>query len=208
MLQRRELVFSAVGLALSSCVATERLNPFGAARRYRWVAMRITGEKVGDVVIELSDRAPTHAQNFSRLVSSRFYEGLGVHRVVADRFVQTGDPLSRKGSTRAIGTGGPGYTLASEMGLKHVRGAVAMSRLSDTVNPSQRSNGSQFFFVLKDSPEFDGRNTVFGMIVQGLEFLDGLSNAPVNGSGAPIEPARLGRVRGSEVSAEDALRQL
>jgi cyclophilin family peptidyl-prolyl cis-trans isomerase len=94
------------------------------------------------------------------------------------------------------------------MGLKHVRGAVAMSRLSDTVNPSQRSNGSQFFFVLKDSPEFDGRNTVFGMIVQGLEFLDWLSNAPVNGSGAPIEPARLGRVRGSEVSAEDALRQL
>lgn len=208
MLRRRDALFSAVGLALNACVNPARLNPFGPAPRYRWVAMRIVGKKAGEVVIELSDRAPEHAQNFSRLVSARFYEGLGIHRLVDGRFIQTGDPLSRKSSKRAIGTGGPGYTLSSEVGLKHVRGAVAMSRLSDTVNPSRRSNGSQFFFVLKDSPEFDGRNTVFGMVVRGLEFLDELSALPVNGSGAPVEPLRITRVRVSEVSAEDALRQL
>jgi cyclophilin family peptidyl-prolyl cis-trans isomerase len=208
MLQRREVLVSAASLALSACVTTERLNPFGSVPRYRWVALRIVGKKAGDVVIELSDRAPNHAQNFSRLVSARFYEGLGIHRVVDGRFVQTGDPLSRKGATRTIGTGGPGYTLAPEIGLKHVRGAVAMSRLSDTVNPSRRSNGSQFFFVLKDSPEFDGRNTVFGMMVQGLEFLDEISNFPVNGSGAPMESVKISRVRGSDISAEDALRKL
>jgi cyclophilin family peptidyl-prolyl cis-trans isomerase len=208
MLRRREALVFMAGGALSACSSTRRLNPFRLGPRYRWVAMRLGGKKTGDVVVELSDRAPEHAQNFSRLVSARFYEGLGIHRLVDGRFIQTGDPLSRKASTRAIGTGGPGFTLPPEVGLKHVRGAVAMSRLSDAVNPGQRSNGSQFFFVLKDSPELDGRNTVFGAVVSGLEFLDGLATLPVNGSGAPMERLWIRHIRGSEVSAEDALHQL
>lgn len=208
MLRRREAVSSLFGLALSSCVSFSRLNPFGPAPSYRWVALRLVGKKTGDVVIELSDRAPEHCRNFSRLVSAKFYEGLGIHRVVEGRFIQTGDPLSRKQSTRAMGTGGPGYTLSAEIGLKHVRGAVAMSRLADAVNLGQRSNGSQFFFVLNDAPDLDGRNTVFGMVVRGIEFLEGISVLPVNGLGAPVDAVRIKRVRGSDVSAEDALRQL
>ena len=208
MICRRDALCAAAFSTFASCVSSNRFNPFGPEPRYRWVAMRIGGKKFSDVVIELSERAPGHAANFSRLVSARFYEGIGIHRVVEGGLVQTGDPLSRKRSTRAVGTGGPGYTLSPEVGLKHLRGAVAMSRLSDAVNPGQRSNGSQFYFVLRDSPEFDGRNTVFGNVVRGLEFLDGISSLPIDGAAAPVEPVRILRTRGSEVSAEDALKRL
>ena len=209
LMRRREALSAVAGFGFAACTTARRLVSFGDGRVYRWVGIRFAGDKSRAVVIELSERAQIHSKNLSRLVDERYFDGIDVHRVVEGRFVQTGDPSSRKeNSTKAIGTGGPGYTLPPEFGLRHVRGAVGMSRLSDGVNPGQRSNGSQFFFVLKDSPELDDRNTVFGMVVHGLEVLDEISSTPVNGQGQPLTRHRIERTNGSTVSAQDALRGL
>lgn len=207
-MRRRDALSLVAGCAFSSCTSARSLNPFTDTQVYRWIALRFSGKTSLTVVIELSERTPVHAKNLSRLVNDQYYCGLKVHRVVDGQFVQTGDPLSRSETTRPIGTGGPGYTLPPEFGLKHVRGAVAMSRLPDGVNPGQRSNGSQFYFVLKDSSEMDQRNTVFGMVVQGIEGLDEISRSPVDGMGKPLARYEIVRMKGSSVSADDAVKGL
>ncbi len=201
----REALSLAVSFGFASCTTVRRLTSVGKGRSYRWIGIRFSGDKSRTAVIELSELAPIHSKNLSKLVDERYFDGIQVHRVVEGRFIQTGDPLSRKATTRAIGTGGPGYTLPPEFGLRHVRGSVAMSRLSDGVNPGQRSNGSQFYFVLRDSPELDNRNTVFGRVVHGLEALDEISSTPVNGLGIPLAGCRIERTNGSTLSAQDAL---
>src|ERR1700747_3771086 len=89
--------------------------------------------------------APYTVSNFKKLVRGKFYIKTAIHRVIPDYLVQGGDPLSKKKNRNVIGTGGPGYTLPAEIQLKHVRGAVAMGRLPDNVNPNRLSNGSPFY---------------------------------------------------------------
>ena len=76
-----------------------------------------------------------------QLASGHFYDGLTFHRVVPNFVIQGGDP-------QGSGAGGPGYTLAAEIGLPHESGALAWARLPDSVNPHRRSSGSQFYITL------------------------------------------------------------
>jgi cyclophilin family peptidyl-prolyl cis-trans isomerase len=101
--------------------------------------------------------------------------------------VQAGDPLSRHGGRADVGTGGPGFTVQPEIRRKHTEGAVAMSRLPDKINPSRRSNGSQFYICLKPMPNLDGQYTVFGHVIDGLDILDQLSAKPVDTNDNPLE---------------------
>src|SRR5438093_3961190 len=94
---------------------------------------------VRKVVINLyANDAPQTVENFEKLARKRFYNGIAFHRVFPHTLVQAGDPLSRKKDRAKVGTGGPGYTLPPEFHRKHVKGAVAMSRLPDTINPARR----------------------------------------------------------------------
>lgn len=106
---------------------------------------------LGVIRIALNDDTPVHRDNFLKLVSEGFYDGLLFHRVVKDYIIQAGDPESRNAPKgKKLGTGGPGYTLPAEIDWPytyHVRGAVAMARDPDEVNPERRSNGSQFYIV-------------------------------------------------------------
>lgn len=106
---------------------------------------------LGVIRIALNDDTPIHRDNFLKLVSDGFYDGLLFHRVVRDYIIQAGDPESRNAPRgKKLGTGGPGYTLPAEIDWPytyHVRGAVAMARDPDEVNPERRSNGSQFYIV-------------------------------------------------------------
>jgi cyclophilin family peptidyl-prolyl cis-trans isomerase len=130
--------------------------------------------------------APGTVANFEKLLHRHFYNGLRVHRVIPDYLVQTGDPLSRGRDKLAIGTGGPGYTLAPEIKQQTRAGLVAMARLPDKINPTRRSNGSQFFFALKGFSE--GHYTVFGRIVEGLEVIEQISHADADPNDNPVEP--------------------
>jgi cyclophilin family peptidyl-prolyl cis-trans isomerase len=148
------------------------------------------------VVIEFYDAdAPATVANFKKLAAKKFYDGINFHRAFPDTLVQVGDPYSRSRDKSRVGTGGPGYTLNPEIHHKHILGAVAMARLSDKINPSRLSNGSQFFVCLKPMPEYDGQYTVFGHVFSGLETLTEISNLPVDTNDSPVEKVTIRSLR-------------
>lgn len=135
----------------------------------------------GRIVIELDDfAAPKTCKNFRQLIQDGFYNNTVFHRVIPNFIIQGGDPQSKSSATNrdTYGLGGPGYTLPPEIELKHDRGAVAMARLPDAVNPKRESNGSQFYICLAPCPSLDDEYTVFGHVVQGLEVADKIAEAP------------------------------
>lgn len=139
------------------------------------------------VVIGLyDDAAPTTVANFKELCRKRFYNGMRFHRAFPSTLVQTGDPQSRRGPADRSGTGGPGYTIPAELGRSHARGAIAMARLPDNINPSKVSNGSQFYVCLTPLPKLDGKYTVFGEVLEGLDVLDSISNQPTDSNDFPL----------------------
>jgi peptidyl-prolyl cis-trans isomerase B (cyclophilin B) len=137
--------------------------------------------------------APLTTANFKKLVQDGFYKKTTIHRVFPNYLVQGGDPLSRKKDRSVIGTGGPGYTLRAEIRRKHLRGAVAMGRLPDNVNPTRQSNGSQFYVCLQPIPSQDGQDTVFGQVIGGLEALDEISRLPADSNANPVDRVEVRR---------------
>ncbi|KGX85969.1 peptidylprolyl isomerase [Pontibacillus litoralis] len=118
------------------------------------------GEKL---VFELfEDAAPGTVENFEKLANSNFYNGLTFHRVIPDFVIQGGCPVGN-------GTGGPGYTIKCETEgnpHKHQKGALSMA------HAGKDTGGSQFFVVLAPQPHLDGRHTVFGQVIEGLDIID------------------------------------
>ena len=111
-----------------------------------------------------ADDAPSHAAAFIELTKKGFYNGTKFHRVEPGFVVQGGDPLS-KTDDPMVGTGGPGYNLKAEFNdQKHLDGTVAMAR-----SQSPDSAGSQFYICLGAQPFLDGKYTVFGQVVEGMD---------------------------------------
>jgi cyclophilin family peptidyl-prolyl cis-trans isomerase len=152
------------------------------------IEFRFADKTKRTVAIELFEGdAPGTVANFKKLADKGFYDGCAVHRAIPDSLVQMGDPLSKKKSRDKVGTGGPGYTLPAEIRRKHIKGAVAAARIGDTVNPQRRSNGSQFYVCLKSQSQLDGKYTVFGQVIQGLDVLELISNKPADTNDYPVE---------------------
>ena len=131
--------------------------------------------KDGDVVIELfNDIAPNHVQRFKKLSAEKKYDGVVFHRVIDGFMAQTGDvefgnsALDSFDLQRA-GTGGSEYPdLKAEFSdIPHERGTLSMARSSDP-----NSANSQFFICFKAASHLDRQYTVFGKVVQGMEFVD------------------------------------
>ena len=131
--------------------------------------------KDGNVIIELfSDKAPNHVKRFKQLSNEKKYDGVVFHRVIDGFMAQTGDVeygnsnLDTYDIQRA-GTGGSEYPdLKAEFSnIPHERGTLSMARSSDP-----NSANSQFFICFKASPSLDRQYTVFGKVVQGMEFVD------------------------------------
>ncbi len=131
--------------------------------------------KDGDVVIELfNDIAPNHVKRFKLLAKEKKYDGVVFHRVIDGFMAQTGDV--QFGNTTSInfdlsksGTGGSNYPdLKAEFSnLPHERGTLSMARSN-----SPDSANSQFFICFKASAFLDRQYTVFGKVIQGMEFVD------------------------------------
>ncbi len=123
----------------------------------------------GEIRIELLTHvAPETVANFEKLAGEGFYDGTSFHRVIPGFMIQGGDPNTRDRDPRNDGMGGPGYTIPDEFGgAPHVRGALSMA---NTGRP--RSGGSQFFLLVADAPHLDGRHSVFGRVVDGLDVVD------------------------------------
>lgn len=144
------------------------------------VVLNIRGE--GDILIRLNKKAaPKTAENFQKLVSEGFYDGLTFHRVIRGFMIQGGCP-------KGTGTGGPGYTIEGEFAangfenpLGHKRGVISMARSMDP-----NSAGSQFFIMHADSPHLDGQYAAFGKVVSGMEVVDAVANYKTDFSDKPI----------------------
>lgn len=141
-----------------------------------------------DVMFELYPQdAPQTVSNFLDNVETGAYNGLAFHRAIENFIVQTGDPLtSDEGARERWGTGGDGKTVPAEIKRTHRKGAVAMGRKGDATNPDKRSNGYQFYFSLGNFGSLDGKYTVFGQVVSGLDVLERIAKMPVDSNDCPI----------------------
>ncbi|MCM1110192.1 MAG: peptidylprolyl isomerase [Clostridium sp.] len=114
----------------------------------RIVTLRTTA---GDIRLRLYGDTPKHQQNFIRLASEGYYDGLLFHRVISDFMIQGGDPESRNAPAgKMLGAGDPSYQIDAEIRYPehfHRRGALAAARQGDATNPERRSSGSQFYIV-------------------------------------------------------------
>lgn len=135
----------------------------------------------GTIAVDLFDEdAPRTVENFRKLASDHFYDGIIFHRVIRDFMVQSGCP-------EGTGTGGPGYTFEDEINdHKVVRGALAMA------NAGPDTNGSQFFIVTVDSaPWLDGKHTVFGQVTAGMDAVDAIEGLPTGANDRPLDPPSI-----------------
>jgi len=130
-------------------------------REYRDNPVATIVTSKGEIEIELFfDIAPLTVYNFIDLATRGFYNGLTFHRVIPNFVVQGGDP-------RGDGWGGPGYNIRCEYSdLTFDRGAVGMA------HSGKDSGGSQFFISLMPLPHLDGRYTIFGKVITGMETAD------------------------------------
>jgi len=117
----------------------------------------------GTIVVELfENEAPNAVANFISLVEKHFYDGTVFHRVIPQFMAQGGDP-------KGTGSGGPGYSIACECELpgarKHFLGSLSMA------HAGKDTGGSQFFLTFRPTEHLDGKHTVFGRVIEGLDVL-------------------------------------
>ena len=149
--------------------------------------------KDGDVLIELfSDIAPKHVERFKKLAQEKRYDGVVFHRVIDGFMAQTGDVQygnsnSDSFNLRLAGTGGSEYPdLKAEFSsIPHERGTLSMARSSDP-----NSANSQFFICFNPAPHLDRQYTVFGKVIEGMEFVD-LIKRGEGSNGEVSEPDKI-----------------
>ena len=150
--------------------------------------------KDGDVKIELfEDVAPNHVKRIKELANSGKYDNVVFHRVIDGFMAQTGDVKfgnseSKEFDLRRAGMGGSDMPdLEQEFNsLPHDRGTLSMARAQDP-----NSANSQFFICFQPAPFLDRQYTVFGKVVEGMEFVDKIKRGDQNNNGAVTDPDKI-----------------
>ena len=150
--------------------------------------------KDGDVKIELfEDVAPNHVKRIKELANSGKYDNVVFHRVIDGFMAQTGDVKfgnseSKDFNLRMAGMGGSELPdLAQEFNkLPHDRGTLSMARSSDP-----NSANSQFFICFEQASFLDRQYTVFGKVIEGMEFVDMIKKGDSNNNGAVSDPDKI-----------------
>jgi peptidyl-prolyl cis-trans isomerase B (cyclophilin B) len=139
---------------------------------------------LGTIELELFWKdTPKTAENFLKLVTSGFYNGLTFHRIVPNFVIQGGDPVGN-------GSGGPGYSIPFEQAdTKHLRGSLGMARSQDP-----NSAGSQFYICLRALPNLDGNYVVFGKVISGMDVVDKIAQVPTGPGDMPKEKVTMTKV--------------
>ena len=149
----------------------------------------------GRVVIQLRpDLAPAASAQLKKLARSGFYDGVVFHRVIAGFMAQGGDPTG-------TGTGGSGHPLRAEFSQSEhfVRGTVGMARSSDP-----NSADSQFYIMFDAAPALDGKYTIFGKVVSGMEYVDQLKKGDPASNGIVANPDKIVKMQvAADVIAAD-----
>jgi len=154
--------------------------------------------KDGDVKIELfNDISPNHVKRIKELASSGKYDGVVFHRVIDGFMAQTGDVKFGNSSNddydlKRAGMGGSDLPdLKEEFNdLPHERGTLSMARSQDP-----NSANSQFFICFKAAPFLDRQYTVFGKVIEGMEFVDKIKRGDENNNGSVSDPDKIISIR-------------
>lgn len=132
----------------------------------------------GKIVIELTpDKTPKTVASFVNLIQRGYYDGLAFHRVIPGFVIQGGDPLGN-------GTGGPGYNFEDEFDSSLTHSGAGILSMA---NAGPRTNGSQFFITLGAQPHLNGKHSVFGKVIEGMDAVtsikqgDKITHATVTG---------------------------
>ena len=158
-----------------------------SAEKTDYVCIRMSDGK--RIVVQLyPDTAPITVENFQKLVSQNFYDGLIFHRVIPGFMIQGGCPEGN-------GMGGPGWTIKGEFSsngvkndLLHTRGVISMARAM-----APDSGGSQFFIMHADAPHLNGEYAAFGKVVEGMDTVDAIASTDCNGE-SPVQKQIMERV--------------
>lgn len=153
--------------------------------------VRIQMENGDIILVVLSNEAtPITIENFKKLVSEGFYDGLIFHRVIESFMIQGGDP-------QGTGTGGSKETIKGEFkengvenNLSHTRGVISMARsnLPDSAS-------SQFFIVHKDSSHLDGKYASFGKVFAGMDVVDKIATVKTDTNNKPLEEQKIKSIK-------------
>jgi len=151
----------------------------------------------GPVVIRLfPDHAPKTVRNFVELAeggrewtdprtgqttTARLYDGTVFHRVIPDFMIQGGDPLGS-------GRGGPGYRFADEI---HPDLVFDRPYLLAMANAGPGTNGSQFFITVAPTPWLNGKHTIFGEVIEGVDVVDAISRVKTGSQDRPAEDVTI-----------------
>ena len=208
----------------SICLLTILLMPTALWAGDQTFARMETEE--GEILLTFyPDLAPHHVDNFLHLARTGFYEGTCFHRLVPGFVIQGGDPNSKDDDPRNDGQGGPAladiltaeeYQLVEQVNqmlagkgylgmptqanlkaefsstIMHLRGSLSMARSREN-----DSAGSQFFICVDDTPALNGKYTVFGHVVMGMEVADAIVGAETNpaaGKESPLDPVHVSKV--------------
>ena len=152
--------------------------------------------KFGDIIVRFFDEAaPKHVKSFRAHVESGYYNGTIFHRVIPGFVIQGGDPNTKGDDQSKYGMGGHSgkyfgvgdendsttWNIPAEFNnTLHTRGVLSMARSQDP-----NSGGSQFFICVADVKRLDGKYTVFGQVIEGMEFVDMIVNSPRDGHDKP-----------------------
>jgi cyclophilin family peptidyl-prolyl cis-trans isomerase len=141
---------------------------------------------MGRITVELfAHETPITVQNFEKLCKNGFYDGLIFHRVIEGFMIQGGCP-------RGDGTGDPGYSIKDEFvaSLKHNdQGVLSMA------NAGPNTGGSQFFITLAPTPWLDGKHTIFGKVVKGMEVVQSIGKVQTDKQDRPLQAAKITSIK-------------
>ena len=155
------------------------------------IMVEITMRDGGVIKLELyPDVAPITVENFTKLASEGFYDGLIFHRVIKGFMIQGGDP-------EGTGMGGSDTKIKGEFAvngvannISHVRGVISMAR-----SRSYNSASSQFFIVHQDATYLNGQYAAFGRVVEGMDVVDAIAEVPTNGNDRPLTEQVIESIR-------------
>ncbi len=167
---------------------------------YAMIKVTHGGEDAGEIVVRLyPDKTPITVQNFVGLAQgtkefddmatgqkkkARFYDGIIFHRIIDGFMIQAGDPTG-------TGRGGPGYKFGDEIVSElqfNKPGLLAMA------NAGPGTNGSQFFITVAATPWLNGKHTIFGEVVEGMDVVMKIAKVPTGAGDKPVKPVAMEKV--------------
>jgi peptidyl-prolyl cis-trans isomerase B (cyclophilin B) len=140
------------------------------------ISVQQGGTQLGDIEFEsFPDVAPKHCHNLDSLVGIKFYDSTAFHRVIPGFMIQGGDPNSKNKPKSTWGSGDPSQTTvpAEFSTLNHERGILSAAR-----TPDPNSANSQFFICVTTITSLNGKYSIYGQVVKGIEVVDKIVNVP------------------------------